>query len=84
MTSQIVATVPADNVSVDKALIRTNFRIASEEITVLQARTSVAGMAAFFDFATNSEVDRKITQVQRKASVRKNIPELIAYGVLSL
>ena len=84
MTSTIVATVPADNVKVDKALLRANFRIAGEEITTLQARTGLAGMAAFYDYATNADVDRKITQVQRKASVRKNIPELIAYGVLSL
>lgn len=33
--SQIDDTVPADNVKVDKALLRANNRVAKEEITIL-------------------------------------------------
>ena len=42
MASEVDATVPEDNVKADKALLRENFRIISEEITELQSRVSMA------------------------------------------
>lgn len=40
--SNIDATVPADNVKVDKALIRTNFLTAKSEISAVQRRVGAA------------------------------------------
>lgn len=42
MASNIDETVPADNVLVDKSLVRENFRIAKEEIEQLQRKTALA------------------------------------------
>lgn len=47
MASEIDDTVPADNVQVDKALIRANFTAAKNEIDALQNATSVARQIAF-------------------------------------
>lgn len=41
MASTIDATVPADNVKVDKALLRTNFQRAKTEIETLQRQTAL-------------------------------------------
>jgi Ca2+-dependent lipid-binding protein len=49
MASKIDATVPADNVKVDKALLRQNNATAKEEITALQTKTSQAGRLAYDD-----------------------------------
>lgn len=49
MASEIDPTVPADNVKVDKSLIRENFQTAADEITELQRKTSVAGQMAYND-----------------------------------
>lgn len=42
MASNVDATVPADNVKVDKALLRANFNTISDEITALQRQNSIA------------------------------------------
>lgn len=47
MASEIDATVPADNVQVDKALIRANFAAAKSEIEDLQDETSLAYQIGF-------------------------------------
>ena len=47
MASEVDATVPADNVVVDKADIRENFRVIKEEITNLQTSTNLARQIAF-------------------------------------
>lgn len=49
MSSQVDATVPADNVKADKALIRQNFQIIKNEITALQLQTSLQRRMAFDD-----------------------------------
>ena len=49
MSSQIDATVPADNVKADKALIRQNFQIAKNEISALQIAVSVPRKMALDD-----------------------------------
>lgn len=41
-TSEVDETVPADNVQVDKALIRANFQAAKDEIDELLRRTGYA------------------------------------------
>lgn len=38
MSSQVDASIPADNVKVSKAEVRENFRIIRDEITALQRR----------------------------------------------
>ncbi len=47
MASEIDATVPADNVQVDKSLLRDNFQAAKNEIEELQGKTSLASQIAF-------------------------------------
>lgn len=49
MSSQVDATVPADNVKPDKALVRQNFAIIKAEITDLQTKVSVAHRMALDD-----------------------------------
>lgn len=49
MSSQVNATVPADNTLPDKALIRTNFQITKNEISALQLVTNVPRKMAFDD-----------------------------------
>lgn len=51
MSSEIDATVPADNVKPDKALVRQNFQIAANEISDLQAKTNLPSKLAFDDSA---------------------------------
>ncbi len=46
MASNVDVTFPADNVKVDKALMRANFNIISEEITALQRINSYAWQIA--------------------------------------
>lgn len=47
MASDIDASVPADNVLVDKSDIRANFRTARDEITELQRKTRLPWLIAF-------------------------------------
>lgn len=47
MASQVDASVPADNVKVDKAELRENFRITRDEITELQRKVRLAYQIAF-------------------------------------
>lgn len=47
MSSEIDATVPADNVKASKALIRENFQIAKDEITALQVAVAIPSKIAF-------------------------------------
>jgi uncharacterized tellurite resistance protein B-like protein len=49
MSSNVDATVPADDVKADKSLFRNNFQIIKEEITALQLATSSARKMAFDD-----------------------------------
>lgn len=49
MSSKVDATIPADNVKVDKALLRQNFATIKEEISNLQSKTSQAGRLAYDD-----------------------------------
>lgn len=49
MSSAIDATVPADDVKADKALLRSNFQTAKDEITGLQLITSRARKMAYDD-----------------------------------
>lgn len=49
MSSQIDATVPADNVKADKSLFRLNFQIAKNEITDLQNQVSIPMKMALDD-----------------------------------
>lgn len=51
MSSGIDATVPADNVKADKALIRQNFQNAKDEIEDLQAKTGYVSKLAFSESA---------------------------------
>lgn len=47
MSSDIDATVPADNVKASKALLRQNFQTAKDEITDLQNQVSIPYKIAF-------------------------------------
>ncbi len=49
MSSQVDATIPADNVKADKAQFRQNFQIIKDEITELQTVTAYARRIAFDD-----------------------------------
>lgn len=49
MASQIDATIPADNVKVDKAEVREQFSIAKDEITALQNVTATPRRLAYDD-----------------------------------
>jgi len=49
MSSQVDATIPADNVKPDKALVRQNFQIIKNEITALQVLNTVTRRMAFDD-----------------------------------
>lgn len=49
MSSDVDATVPADNVKADKSLFRQNFQIIKEEIEALQSKVSVPGSLAYSD-----------------------------------
>jgi len=55
MTSQVDASVPADNVKVEKSDLRTNFRTTRDEITALQRRTSKPWKIAFGDTSLGAE-----------------------------
>lgn len=54
MSSEIDATVPADNVKASKALLRQNFQIAKDEISELQVEVSIPNKIAF---GADSEFD---------------------------
>lgn len=60
MTSAVDVNFPADNVQVSKSEFRAQMLTIYNEITALQARTSVAGAQGFYNFITPEEVDRKI------------------------
>ena len=47
MVSAVDSTIPANNVKASKADFRAQFLVIKDEITALQARSSVAGMQAF-------------------------------------
>jgi hypothetical protein len=49
MSSQVDATVPADNVKADKALIRQNFQIIKDEISAIQLLISTPRRMAYDD-----------------------------------
>lgn len=49
--SEIDASVPADNVQVDKADVRENFRKARDEITYVLRRTRLPQLMAFGQLA---------------------------------
>lgn len=51
MSSAVDATVPADNVKVDKALIRQNFQTIKNEITTLQSKTNLPAKLAYDESA---------------------------------
>ncbi|CAB4197301.1 hypothetical protein UFOVP1323_19 [uncultured Caudovirales phage] len=51
MSSQVDATVPADNVKPDKALVRQNFQVIKNEISALQVLNTVARKMAFDDLS---------------------------------
>jgi hypothetical protein len=51
MSSQVDATIPADNVKPDKALVRQNFQIIKNEITALQTINTVTRDMAFNDLS---------------------------------
>ncbi len=53
MTSNIDAAVPADNVKVDKALLRANNAAAKTEIEQLQADIGIPGQLAFGTLSFN-------------------------------
>ena len=46
MTSQVDATVPADNIKVEKSDVRSNFSVIKDEITDVQRQTSLAWQIA--------------------------------------
>ncbi len=54
MSSQVDATVPADNVKADKAQFRSNFQIIKNEITALQLATSTIRKMAFSNTEFNN------------------------------
>lgn len=54
MASQVDATVPADNVKVDKALLRENFATIKDEMTTQQRRTGLAWQMAIGDISLTS------------------------------
>ena len=58
MTSQVDATIPADEAKVDKADFRAQFLVIKNEITALQLRTGVPGAKAFYGFVEPEDVKR--------------------------
>lgn len=63
MTSSVDSTLPTDNVKASKADFRAQFLIIKNEISALQVRTSVAGMAAFFDYVTSTDLTTEVYRI---------------------
>lgn len=82
MTSAVNTAFPADNVKVSKATFRAQMLIIANEITALQARTSVAGAKAFYNFITPEEADRKIRELHERLG--SSYASDLAYGRISL
>lgn len=55
MTSQVDASIPADNVKVEKSEIRANFAIIRDEISQLQRQTRKPWKIAFGDTSLGAE-----------------------------
>ncbi len=72
MTSNVDVTFPADNVKASKATARAQALIISNEITALQARTSVAGAEAFSDHVSLLEVQRLIRNATKSNLARES------------
>jgi len=83
MTSTVDVTFPADNVKVSKATMRAQLLIIRDEISALQARTSVPGIKAFYDFVEMTELEATVQRVHDR-NVAGNLPKDIAFGRVSL
>ena len=61
MASEVDKTLPTDNVKASKSDFRAQFTIIYNEITALQARTSVAGAKTFYNFVEQGDLDAAVT-----------------------
>lgn len=78
MSSLIDATVPADNVKADKALLRQNFQVAKNEITDLQNETSIPRVMAV------SSVEMELENVRNINSTTVNNVTILQGQVTTL
>jgi hypothetical protein len=83
MASSVDATFPADNVKVSKGTMRAQMLIIKNELTALQARTSVAGAKAYYGFLDESEVQEAVTRFY-KILRPSELPRQIAFNDVSL
>ena len=81
MASAINTAFPYDNVKVSKASWRAQVLIIANEITALQARSSVAGAKAFYNYVEPEEV---LQIVQRENAITNPLARQIAFGVADL
>ena len=82
MTSSVDVTFPADNVKVSKGTFRAQMLIIRDEISALQARTSVAGMKAFFGFVDANDLQTEVIRVHNLQA--STLARDIAFGRSSL
>lgn len=82
MTSEVDKTIPADNVKVSKSDMRDQFTTIYNEITALQARTSVAGAKAFYGFVDQLDLHAEVVRVHNLQP--GNLAEDMAYGRVAL
>ncbi len=81
MTSSVDTTFPPENVKVSKASFRAQMLVIANEITALQARSSVAGAKAFYNYVEPEEV---LQIVQRENAITNPLARQIAFGVADL
>jgi hypothetical protein len=82
MTSAVDATLPATNEKASKAEFRAQFLTIKNEITALQARTSVAGAKAFYGFVDDAELNSAVIRVHN--ALISGLARDIAFGRVSL
>tara|TARA_Y100000310_G_scaffold313255_1_gene361401 strand:+ start:513 stop:764 length:252 start_codon:yes stop_codon:yes gene_type:complete len=82
MTSAVDSTFPTDNVKVSKATMRAQMLIIKNEITALQARTSVPGAKAFYGFVSDTDLNNAIIGVHN--ALTPNLARDIAFGRVAL
>ena len=83
MTSTVDVTFPADNVKVSKSTFRAQLLIIRDEISALQARTSIAGAKVFYGFLNEAEVQEAVVRFHNIVEPN-TLPNDIAFGKVSL
>jgi hypothetical protein len=82
MASAVDSTLPADNVKASKSDFRAQFLVIKEELTALQARTSIPGAKAFYGFIDDAELNTAIIGVHN--ALISGLARDIAFGRVAL